>query len=538
MSDKTNDSGAGISRRSVLTGAGAAGLGGLAAAAGGAAQAQAPGMAQRPPQTTPTDFTDGGVHFRSESNLRDCEVEGTIPEDLAGAFYRVGPDPQYPFRFPENIAFDGEGHVGAFFFRNGHVDFVSKYPKTQRYLAQAEAREALFGMYRNPLTNDPRVEGVSQGTANTNIIVHHGKLFALKEDSPPVAMDPLTLETTDNMYAYDREQYPAMASSAHPKIDPVTGEMISFGYEAKGIGTDDLYVYSVNPQGQITWEAWVKVPYACMIHDFAVTQSHIGFFVIPMQVDMAQMRAGGVHFSYDSSLPSYLGVMRRGGDGSDLMWLKGPERMSTHTMGAWSDGDKFYFDMDMGTSNQFPFFPNVNGEAFNPITAGGYVSRMTVDFSNKEPRPYDIETMYPDFAGYLPRQDDRYQTLQYRYGFMPGTHPTEKVDERLARGAPPRNSWVMFDHADRSLRYAFSGPETTVDEMTFIPRSADAPEGDGYLTGVAHNPLSNTSELLLFDTAGLEDGPIARVKLPYRVFGQIHGWWTPASEIPGWDDAV
>jgi carotenoid cleavage dioxygenase len=97
---------------------------------------------------------------------------------------------------------------------------------------------------------------------------------------------------------------------------------------------------------------------------------------------------------------------------------------------------------------------------------------------------------------------------------------------------------MMFDHASRSVRYAFAGPAATVEEMTFIPRRPDAPEGDGYLVGMTHLPLENRSELLLFDTQGLEDGPIARVKLPYRVFGQIHGWWTDASTIPGWDDAV
>src|SRR5690606_3709181 len=146
----------------------------------------------------------------------------------------------------------------------------------------------------------------------------------------PVAMDPLTLETLDDYYLFNGG-YNAPAHTAHPKLDPVTGEMIGFAYEAKGLNTRDLYVYSCNPQGEITWEAWVEAPFACMLHDFAVTQNHIGFLVIPMQVDVPLMQRGGVHFSYDSNLPSYLGVMRRGGDGSDMQWLQGPERMSTHT---------------------------------------------------------------------------------------------------------------------------------------------------------------------------------------------------------------
>ena len=38
----------------------------------------------------------GGQVNRSENTLYDCEVDGDMPDDLDGAFYRVGPDPQYP----------------------------------------------------------------------------------------------------------------------------------------------------------------------------------------------------------------------------------------------------------------------------------------------------------------------------------------------------------------------------------------------------------------------------------------------------------
>jgi carotenoid cleavage dioxygenase len=84
----------------------------------------------------------------------------------AAAFTAWVPDFQYPPRLP-NIPFDGEGHLGMFRFADGHVDYRSRYVRTQRYKAQAEARTALFGTYRNPYTDDPRVKGLSRGTANT-----------------------------------------------------------------------------------------------------------------------------------------------------------------------------------------------------------------------------------------------------------------------------------------------------------------------------------------------------------------------------------
>src|ERR1041385_2953907 len=134
---------------------------------------------------------------RAEIDLVDCEVEGKLPDYLSGTFYRVGPDFQYPPKLP-NTPFDGEGHVAVREAEHADVDYRSRYVRTQRYKAQAAAREALFGTYRNPYTDDPRVKQVSRGTANTAVVFHHGKLLALKEDSPPVAMDPDTLETLDD----------------------------------------------------------------------------------------------------------------------------------------------------------------------------------------------------------------------------------------------------------------------------------------------------------------------------------------------------
>ena len=67
--------------------------------------------------------------------------------------------------------------------------------RTERFVAERNARRSLFGDYRNPYTNHPSVEGVDMGTANTTALFHAGKLFALKEDSRPVIIDPDSLET-------------------------------------------------------------------------------------------------------------------------------------------------------------------------------------------------------------------------------------------------------------------------------------------------------------------------------------------------------
>jgi carotenoid cleavage dioxygenase len=462
---------------------------------------------------------------RAEIDLVDCEVEGQLPADLAGTFYRVGPDFQYPPRIP-NIPFDGEGHVGMFRFANGHVDYKSRFVRTQRYKAQAAARESLFGTYRNRSTDDARVTHLSRGTANTAVVFHHGKLLALKEDSPPVVMDPDTLETLDDYYTFGGK-LKSLTFTAHPKIDSQTGELIAFGYEALGDGTDDVGVFVIDKAGRLQREFYIKVPYVGMLHDFAVTQKHIAFLVVPMATDLDRMKQGGIHFSWDSSLPTWLGVMRRDGDGGDLRWFKGPERCATHTMGCFSDGDRVYVDMDMGLKNQFPFIPNKDGTPYDPIGGQGRVTRLSVDLARASRPGYELEVLFPH-TGVLSRQDDRYHTLPYSVGFMRCVDAALPLDPRLA-GMPfrPSNTWTRFEHGQRRTQSFFVGADSGLQESCFVPRSQNAPEGDGYLIGIADRPFESRSDLLVLDAQRLAEGPLATVRMPFRLYTQIHGWWVP-----------
>ena len=79
--------------------------------------------------------------YKLEADVHDCEVTGKVPTDLNGAFYRVGPDPQYPLH-PRDIPFDGEGHVSMFLIKDGRVDYKSRMVRNERYLANDKARRA------------------------------------------------------------------------------------------------------------------------------------------------------------------------------------------------------------------------------------------------------------------------------------------------------------------------------------------------------------------------------------------------------------
>lgn len=167
--------------------------------------------------------------------------------------------------------FNGDGNISAFQITKGSVHFKQRYVRTEKFVREREAKRALLGKYRNKYTD--AVEFKIRTTANTNVFYFNGKLLAMKEDAPPYTLDPRTLETI-RLEDFDG-QLPSVTFTAHPKLDPRTGELVCFGYEAKGDGTPDVCYFTFDKEGKMTQEVWLVCPVVAMIHDFAVTDNWV-----------------------------------------------------------------------------------------------------------------------------------------------------------------------------------------------------------------------------------------------------------------------
>ena len=62
-------------------------------------------------------------------------------------------------------------------------------------------------------------------------------------------------------------------------------------------------------------------------------------------MDQKQMDGGGPHVSLDSTLPTYFGFVRRGGDGKEVQFIEGPTRSATHVMGVFDDMTTLSLDL-------------------------------------------------------------------------------------------------------------------------------------------------------------------------------------------------
>jgi carotenoid cleavage dioxygenase-like enzyme len=214
------------------------------------------------------------------------------------------------------------------------VDFRQRFVHTDRFVAERGARKALLGKYRNPYTDSEMVKGIIRTTSNTNVIFWRGVLLAMKEDGPPFAMDPQTLQTIGR-YDFDG-QVQSPTFTAHPKFDPDTGEMVCYGYEAGGNGYDascDIVVYTIDKDGKKTEECWYKAPFCGMIHDCAITKNYLILPLTPIKVNQDRLKRGGNHFAWDPDEDQYYGIVpRRNGRPEDIVWLRADNGMSTKIM--------------------------------------------------------------------------------------------------------------------------------------------------------------------------------------------------------------
>lgn len=369
-------------------------------------------------------------------------------------------------------------------------------------------------------------------TANTNIFPYKDFLLAIKEDAHPYAMDAKTLETIG---LYDFEgQLPSTTFTAHPKVDAKTGEMLCFGYEAKGDGTPDVCYYTIDSEGKFTQSVWMTAPVVGLMHDFAFTDNYVIFPIIPQLCDIERLKEGGSHWEWDGNCPLYIGVLPRyGAKGTDVKWFEYKTSFPGHTANAYEDDSgNILLDMPLSMSNVFFWWPDAQGVSPDPRTIKSDLVRFTIN-----PAAEDLQLAQPevliDHDVEFPRIDDRWGGKKHRHCFFDHMDPSLGTDfaaigPAMGGGYPPYNSLGHLDLETRKLDVYFPGSTHMCQEPVFIPTTDK--EGEGYLLALVNNYRTMMSELHLVSTADFSK-PAAVINLPMRLRAGLHGNWVDGQDL-------
>jgi carotenoid cleavage dioxygenase-like enzyme len=430
------------------------------------------------------------------------KVRGRIPSGLSGALFRNGPNPQFD-PGPDYHAFLGDGMIHGFWIKDGRAHYANRYVRTPRWEAEHAAGRPLFGGMGRP--SDPSVEKILSGGANTHIVQHAGKLMALQEGSNPFELDAATLASKGWVETGGR-------FTAHPKMDPHTGEMAWFAYSSGDQPLNPYLDYGMSDaEGRIMRRDRFKAPYCSMVHDFIVTHNHTLFPILPLTGDLERAKRGKPAFAWEPEKGAFVGIMARHASVESIRWVEVDPVYVFHPANAYEEYG--FVHCEMMEYPSAPLFPNPDGSRRVPVKA----KMVRWSISLTDPNARVVRTPMSDLVGEFPRIDDRFAGLPYRHCWH-----SANVDLRET---------LLFDalvHVDvQTQRETILKLPTgdSVGEPVFVPRSAQAPEGDGWVLAVVHRAAEGRSDLLILNAQDIAGEPVAVLEVPCRVPAGFHGSW-------------
>jgi all-trans-8'-apo-beta-carotenal 15,15'-oxygenase len=442
-------------------------------------------------------------------------ITGKLPPSLRGTLHRIGPGRNERGGQKFGHWFDGDGMVHAFSLRDGGVHYQNRYVRTRKWKREEAAgriTERSFGQNRpgGALANAGRMPA---NCANTGIVYHGGKLLALWEGGRPYRLDPLTLDTI-GPHSYEGKLGKLNAFSAHGKIDPRTGRYYNFGVRAtlRGFALD---LYAIGPSGFLVQKGAFDVGWHPFVHDFALTEEHMVFFISPLVMDdFARFVLGLTTFDrslcFDPSSPVQVIVVRRS-DFHVVARIETDPFLVVHYGNAFEEDGELVVDLV-----RFDDF-DVN-EALRDVfesrsQAGGSLYRYRIDTARgavTAARVGEIPLEFPQF-------DHRFTGAPSRlvFGAALLDNETPGFFNGLAR----------YDCATGECQTRDLGPGRFTSEAIFVPSAPDAAEGEGYLLSVVYDAARNASELLVVSAQRLDDD-VACVRLEHHVPYGFHGAFT------------
>lgn len=432
---------------------------------------------------------------KEEVTLAGLKVEGAIPPELSGLYVRNGSNSSTG---PAEHFFGGDGMLHGVRLENGRASWYrNRYVDTPVYRKEAGG----FG--------PPKPENT---TSAVSVLYHGGELMALGEFGYPYLIDPQDL-STKGAFNYDGRLPGNM--TAHPRIDPATGELLFFGYD---VMQPYMTYMRADAQGNMLQVEPVTMTGPSMVHDFAATKNYVVFMEMPVRFSWTSALTGSaLPFKWDDDAPCRFGVMPRTGTDADVKWFDIPACFVFHIMNSFEQGDEVVVDAarydNLWVKNSHDFF---------------HPARLTRFSMNLSTGRASVEQMF-DRAMEFPQVNRDYWTRPYRYGYSVVVDETNDSPERIAQAEGGLRRYdLQTGEADSFL----AGPHQEVGEGLFIPaRESGGAEDEGYLATYLYDRNTQTSAFVLFDATRLSAGPICKVQLPVRVPVGFHGLWLPDSAL-------
>ncbi len=427
-----------------------------------------------------------------EITLEDLPVTGAIPDELQGTLFRNGPNP-LSGRFAGNDMLSwwvGSAMLHSLELRQGRaVRYTNRWARTNAW-----ARHVGHAV---------RPEPAWEANPNIHVISHGGRTLALSEGGAPFSID--ASNEPSEPYTYGGALPAGM--TAHPKIDPLTGELFYF----RASWQEPRLAYgALSPTGQPTVQCSIDLAAPGMIHDFAITATRALILDLSVGLDMTLLERGAaMPVGWDDHRPSKIGVMPR--QGGAVQWIEIAPCFVMHVINAYDqDADTVVIDVV-----RYPHFLRFDDDtrAFrqNPL---GCAWRYTLDLIHGVAKEAAMEQLHSE----LPRINEHFTGQRYRFAYAV-EQPTTSEMRGLVK--------LDLETGGRETHLVAEGDQNS--EPIFVSRGEDpGAEDNGWILACVYRRETDTTDVIILDAEDFSGSAVAQIHLPVRVPAGFHGAWVPA----------
>lgn len=482
---------------------------------------------------------DGFKPVHTTLNEADVVVRGQIPGDLKGAFLRNGTNLQFDKTEGRYHMFNGAGMLHQINIGDGRASYSNTYIKTPRYVNEDTAGKDLYlhfgdlagggkaGFFRMIVTALkqrfgvlPALDVLESGSSTTAIHYHHGKLYCLQETGYPFALNTRLEEgrlKIDGSGGWDtfggKLESPF---TAHPKIDPKTGDWYTFSTEFRG---GKLH-HAVLKQGELSHYSVIDVmkPALAFLHDYYLTENYLVFPDLSLRFDPKGMFGEAKSpMVFDPDYKMRWGVIKRDHQAGDpIRWFTTDQPGHLwHTVNGWEEKrDDGGTDIVM-FAPVFRSYPS-NIPIHNPQEPHSQFNKWRLNLESFE---VTEDRVLLDYFYERPSFNTQYVGKKNRYAYL----LDEQKEGMMAKGV------LKYDMVEeKEVKYVDYG-EFYGGEALFVPKENAVEEDDGYLLDLLMT--ADRAELLILDAATMEE--LARLELPQRVPFGVHSCWLDQEKLAG-----
>eukprot|EP00012_Vannella_robusta_P007097 CAMPEP_0206194036 /NCGR_PEP_ID=MMETSP0166-20121206/6946_1 /ASSEMBLY_ACC=CAM_ASM_000260 /TAXON_ID=95228 /ORGANISM="Vannella robusta, Strain DIVA3 518/3/11/1/6" /LENGTH=501 /DNA_ID=CAMNT_0053610909 /DNA_START=69 /DNA_END=1574 /DNA_ORIENTATION=+ len=468
----------------------------------------------------------------------ECTVEGNIPNEISGSFFRNGPGLLEVYGTPLVHPIDGDGMVCSVSIKDGRAHFRSKYVATKEYTAEKAEQKALYRgmMGTNPVDDwkeslerqlkDEKVpdQPKFKNPSNTNVYFWGGKLLACWESGLPYSLDPVTLETIgrDNLGgALDESN----CLAAHFRYDSVHDRLVTFSLRLSLRKSTRLFIHEFDRQWNLVKQQIVEIEQYNYAHDFLLTDNYYVFHHTPFYnftadnlMKIATMQHGpGQTMQYYPEVPSGMVVIPRypapGREGQFKFFKCEPFHIYHHINAYETETGITFSSVCLGEAFTMEFEGKFS--LFNASAAPGRVYSFDINLALDTMTWKQVDGCSCEF----PTSNISMTGKPWRYAYL--------MAAEAGKPEIPYQEVIKFDTAQSNRQVWSARSESgVIGEPVFIPHPEGKEEDDGWVIVQMYCCKTHKTQFVLLDARDLSAGPIARIHLNYHIPYGFHGTWS------------